>query len=138
MNSGTVDISSNPNGVFNMSNTAALIDTKSLFNLNVDLAKIFTIYDYYLDISNSFLTTLGLFQNNVYMDVSNNIDMSGNNSTFTITGTTKYASSFEINNKTNLLVFKPKSTRDNRNTPYQFVDISNNADAISIDLTALK
>ena len=125
INSGTVDISSNPNGVFNMSNTAALIDTKSLFNLNVDLAKIFTIYDYYLDISNSFLTTLGLFQNNVYMDVSNNIDMSGNNSTFTITGTTKYASSFEINNKTNLLVFKPKSTRDNKNTPYQFVDISN-------------
>lgn len=117
---------SNPQGVFNMTNTTENVNVDtSLFTFNIDLTKKFTNYDFYMDISNSFLSTFGLFEN--IADPSNNIDLSTNtiNTIYTFTGSIPFSSSYTWTNKT-LMVLKPRATSDNANAPYLYVNIPDN------------
>jgi hypothetical protein len=117
---------SNPHGVFNTDVTKATIDINTtLFTFNIDLTKKFTNYDYYMDVSNSFLSTFGLFEN--ITDPSNNIDLSTKtiNTIYTFTGSIPFSNSYTWTNKT-LMVLKPRSTSDNANAPYLYIDIPGN------------
>jgi len=120
---------SNPTGVFYMANTLAELNpATSIFNLTVDMTKNFTNYDYFLDVSNSFLLNqFGLFSDISLADVSNNIDLSTGtiNSIYTFTGSVPYQSSFtyDPDTQSNLMVLKPSPTSDNRLAPKLYVNI---------------
>jgi hypothetical protein len=118
---------SNPNGIFNMATTTETIDADtSLFTFNIDLTKKFTNYDYYLDISNSFLGTFNLFE--TITDPSYNIDLSTNtvDYVYTFTGSRSYSGGNYTWENNILMVLKPKETSDNFTAPYLYVNIPDN------------
>jgi hypothetical protein len=137
---------SNPNGVFNFlsSRPSVYIDNDSYFNLEVDITRNFTNYDYDMDITNSPLYSLMDISSNKYSLTPTLIDLSGNaqfRSTFPYSGggyqvNTNYSD--ETNSGiTKLMTINPKQGINNSNknaTPF----VVNIQAQIYSDLNALE
>tara|TARA_X000000950_G_scaffold178272_1_gene216404 strand:+ start:3618 stop:6962 length:3345 start_codon:yes stop_codon:yes gene_type:complete len=74
INTNTIN-TENPNGVFNLSNTKALLNSESKFQLNIDINKTFNENNFTIDLSNSIFrkTNTNLKVNNV-LDSSYNLE----------------------------------------------------------------